>query len=55
MPFIVSTERGVASIVEAVEAVEKERASARAPGWPWVPVGLALRYLPLPLARRLMG
>ncbi len=51
-PFIASTEKGVAAIVEAVE---KEKAHARVPAWPWVPVGFALRHLPLPLARRLMG
>ncbi|WP_223164265.1 SDR family oxidoreductase [Nocardioides mesophilus] len=51
-PFIVSTQKGVAAIVEAVE---KERPRARVPAWPWVPVGFALRHLPLPLARRLMG
>jgi short-subunit dehydrogenase len=52
VPFIVSTEKGVAAIVDAIE---KEKPSARVPGWPWVPVGFALRHLPLPLARRLMG
>jgi short-subunit dehydrogenase len=52
VPFIVSTEKGVAAMVDAIE---KEKASARVPGWPWVPVGFALRHLPLPLARRLMG
>jgi short-subunit dehydrogenase len=52
IPFIVPTEKGVAAIVEAVE---KERARAHVPPWPWVPVGFALRHLPLPLARRLMG
>ena len=51
-PFIVSTEVGVTAMVEAIE---KEKASARVPAWPWVPVGFALRHLPLPLARRLMG
>ena len=51
-PFIVSTEKGVAAIVDAVE---KEKPSARAPAWPWVPLGTAMRHLPLPLARRLMG
>lgn len=50
-PFIVSTERGVTAMVEAIE---KERPSARVPAWPWVPVGLALRHLPLPVARRFM-
>ena len=38
-----------------VAAIEKEKASARVPGWPWVPVGFALKHLPLPIARRLMG
>jgi short-subunit dehydrogenase len=51
-PFIVPTQVGVAAIVDAVE---KEKASAKVPAWPWVPVGFALRYLPLPLARRFMG
>ena len=51
-PFIVSTEQGVKAIVDAVE---KEKPHAHVPAWPWVPVGLGMRYLPLPLARRLMG
>ncbi|MGH3445974.1 MAG: SDR family oxidoreductase [Nocardioidaceae bacterium] len=51
-PFIVPTERGVAAIVDAIE---KEKPRAHVPAWPWVPVGVALRHLPLPLARRLMG
>jgi short-subunit dehydrogenase len=51
-PFIVSTEKGVAAIVDAIE---KEKAHARVPAWPWVPVGFALKHLPLPLARKLMG
>ena len=50
--FIVSTEKGVAAIVDAVE---KEKASARVPAWPWIPLGLAFKHLPLPLARRFMG
>jgi short-subunit dehydrogenase len=51
-PFIVSTEVGVAAMVEAIE---KGKPSARVPAWPWVPLGLALKHLPLPLARRFMG
>jgi short-subunit dehydrogenase len=51
-PFIVSTEKGVAAIVDAVE---KEKARAHVPAWPWVPVGAAMRHLPLPLARRMLG
>jgi short-subunit dehydrogenase len=51
-PFIVSTERGVAAIVDAVE---KEKARAQVPAWPWVPVGFAMRHLPLPVVRRMLG
>jgi short-subunit dehydrogenase len=51
-PFIVPTEVGVRAIVDAIE---KERPSARVPAWPWVPLGFALKHLPLPLARRLMS
>ncbi len=51
-PFMVSTEKGVAAIVEAVE---KEKAHARVPPWPWVPLGFALEHLPLRVARRFMG
>jgi len=51
-PFMVSTEKGVSAIVEAVE---KEKDSAQVPAWPWIPVGFGLKHLPLPLARKLMG
>jgi short-subunit dehydrogenase len=51
-PFIVSAEKGVSAMVEAIE---KERPSARVPAWPWVPLGFAIEHLPLPLARKLMG
>lgn len=51
-PFMASTEKGVRSMVEAIE---KEKARASVPAWPWVPLGAALKYLPLPVARRLMG
>jgi short-subunit dehydrogenase len=51
-PLVASTRRGVAAMVRAIE---KERASASVPAWPWVPLGFALGHLPLPLARRLMG
>ena len=51
-PFMVSTEKGVSAIVEAVE---KEKDSAHVPPWPWIPVGFGLKHLPLPLARKLMG
>ena len=51
-PLVASTEKGVRAMVSAIE---KEKASARVPGWPWVPVGFALQHLPLPLARKFMG
>ena len=50
-PLMASTEAGVRSMVAASE---KEKASARVPGWPWEPLGLLLKVLPLPVARRLM-
>ncbi|MEO5665084.1 MAG: SDR family oxidoreductase [Nocardioides sp.] len=51
-PLVASTEKGVRAMVSAIE---KEKASARVPSWPWVPVGFALEHLPLPLARKFMG
>ena len=51
-PLVASTEKGVRAMVSAIE---KQKASARVPAWPWVPVGFALEHLPLPLARRFMG
>jgi short-subunit dehydrogenase len=51
-PFIVSTEVGVTAMVDAIE---KQKPSARVPAWPWVPLGFALRHLPLSVARRLMS
>ena len=50
-PLMASTEDGVRSMVRAIE---KEKASARVPSWPWEPLGFALKHLPLPIARRLM-
>jgi len=51
-PFMVSTDKGVHAIVEAIE---KEKASARVPSWPWVPLGVAMKHLPLPVVRKLLG
>jgi short-subunit dehydrogenase len=51
-PFIVDTEPGVRAMVEAIE---KEKARAHVPPWPWRPLGVAMRHLPLPLVRRLLG
>lgn len=49
-PFMVDTETGVRAIVAAIE---KEKASARVPVWPWGPVGSLLRFAPLRLVARL--
>jgi short-subunit dehydrogenase len=51
-PFMVSTEKGVRAIVEAIE---KEKAHAKVPSWPWVPMGVAMRYAPLSLVRRFLS
>lgn len=51
-PFIVSTRKGVRAMVDAIE---KEKPRAYVPAWPWVPVGTALKYLPLRLAKKLMS
>ncbi|MGL5864983.1 MAG: SDR family oxidoreductase [Dermatophilaceae bacterium] len=50
-PFIVDTETGVRAMVEAIE---KERATALVPAWPWLPVGKALRHLPLRIVRKFL-
>jgi short-subunit dehydrogenase len=49
-PLMVSTEKGVRAMVRAGEA---ERAEAKAPAWPWVPLGFAIRHLPLRLVTRM--
>ncbi|NHA69237.1 SDR family oxidoreductase [Phycicoccus flavus] len=49
-PFMVDTEVGVRAMVRAMED-EKEQAFV--PAWPWVPLGTALRHLPLGAVRRM--
>jgi short-subunit dehydrogenase len=48
--FMVDTPTGVRSMVEAIE---KRRAKAYVPAWPWVPIGHLMRVLPLSVVRRL--
>jgi short-subunit dehydrogenase len=48
--FMVDTETGVRSMVEAIE---KRRTKAYVPRWPWVPIGVAMRVLPLSVVRKL--
>ena len=49
-PFIIDAERGCRLLVRAIE---REPASACVPRWPWVPLGFALRHLPLRLTARM--
>jgi short-subunit dehydrogenase len=51
-PFMVSTEKGVRAIVEAIE---KEKAHAKVPAWPWVPMGVVMRHAPISVVRRFLG
>lgn len=48
--FMVDTPTGVRAMVRAIE---RRRAKAYVPTWPWLPLGLALKVLPLSVVRRL--
>ena len=50
-PFIVDTQTGCRAMVQAIE---KEKAEALVPRWPWVPFGFAMKHLPLPIISRLV-
>jgi short-subunit dehydrogenase len=49
-PFTVDLETGVRALVEAVE---EEPVRAYVPNWPWRPLALLMRVLPLPVLKRL--
>ncbi len=49
-PFIVDTATGCRAIVRAIE---RERPEAYVPRWPWAPLRLLLRHLPLPVVARM--
>lgn len=49
-PFMVETQPGVAAMVKAIE---KEIDEASVPGWPWKPLGWAMRNLPLKIVSKL--
>jgi short-subunit dehydrogenase len=49
--FMVDTRTGVRAMVAAIE---RRRVRAYVPAWPWVPIGTALRVLPLSLVRRMV-
>ncbi len=48
---MVSTEKGVRSMVEAME---KEKDSACCPPLPWAPLSLVMKHAPLPVVRKLV-
>ena len=50
-PHMVSTEKGVRAIVDAIE---KEKASACVPTLPWAPMSVVMKHAPLPLLKKLM-
>lgn len=50
LPMMVNTEVGVRSIVRAVE---REPATAYSPAWPWRPLSVVLRFLPLSVLSKL--
>ncbi len=49
--MLVSTEKGVAAMVSAIE---REVGSARVPAYPWAPLGTLLRHAPMPLFKKLI-
>jgi short-subunit dehydrogenase len=50
-PLMVSTEKGVRAMVDAIE---KEKASAHVPALPWAPLSVVMRHAPLPVFKKLM-
>ncbi len=51
VPLMVSTEKGVRAMVEAIE---KEKGSAYVPPLPWRPVSVVMKHAPLPVLKRLI-
>jgi len=49
-PLMASTEAGVRAMVEAIE---KEKKSARVPAWPWGPLGFVIKHVPVGVLRRM--
>ena len=49
-PLMTSTEKGVRAMVDAIE---KEKASARVPAWPWGPLGFVVKHAPVGVLRRM--
>lgn len=49
-PFMVDTETGCRALVKAIE---KEKATACVPAWPWTMIGMLMRNLPLSVVRKM--
>lgn len=49
-PFMVDTATGCRALARAIE---KEPAEASVPAWPWVPLGAAMRHMPLRFVSRM--
>jgi short-subunit dehydrogenase len=49
-PLMTSTEKGVRAMVEAIQ---KEKASARVPPWPWAPLGFVVKRVPVGVLRKM--
>ncbi|MGH3737621.1 MAG: SDR family oxidoreductase [Micromonosporaceae bacterium] len=49
-PYMVDTETGCRAMVAAIE---KEVGNASVPWWPWAPIGVLMRHLPLGWVRKL--
>lgn len=50
-PLMASTEKGVRAMVDAIE---KEKASAAVPAFPWAPLGVVMKHAPMPIFKRLI-
>jgi short-subunit dehydrogenase len=50
-PLMASTEKGVRSMVDAIE---KEKASAHVPTFPWAPMSVLMRHAPMRLFKKLI-
>ena len=49
--FMADTKTGVQAMVAAIEKGED---NARVPAWPWEPMGIAMKHLPLKVVRKLL-
>jgi len=49
-PFMVDTETGCRALVNAIE---KEKATACVPAWPWTMIGMLMRNLPLSVVKKM--